>query len=174
MAHNFFAIWATREAASKCINRAKALNTVTSLLRSLGTWGYKHKMVSSFPVIAPFTFPCWIFLLAHLHGTLGRLHIFPVPGVLQSFSLNLDVNPCLLYLYADLSWDSKSRRVGGICSHKAHSLLPELSVDYSLSWLSGHISWLSWHVDSPKWVDSSWHVDSPAWPLMTSYLGWFL
>ena len=113
MAHNFFAIWATREAASKCINRAKALNTVTSLLRSLGTWGYKHKMVSSFPFIAPFTFPCWIFLLAHFHGTLGRLHIFPVPGVLQSFSLNLDVNPCLLYLYADLSWDSKSRRVGG-------------------------------------------------------------
>ena len=50
-------------------------------------------MVLSLPVIAPFTFPCSIFLLAHLHGTLGRHHIFPVPGVLQSFSLNLDVNP---------------------------------------------------------------------------------
>lgn len=66
-----------------------------------------------FSIHCPFHFSLLNLPFSTLSRYPWRLHISPVPGVLQSFSLNLDVNPCLLYLYKDLSWDSKSRRVGG-------------------------------------------------------------
>ena len=166
MAHNFFAIWATREAASKCINKAKALNTVTSLLRSLRTWGYKHKMVLSLPVIAPFTFPCSIFLLAQPSWYPWQTPYLSSPWCAPELQSQSWCKPCAFFTSMQ-TWAGTLNPEGRGDLHPQGSPTPARTV----SWL---LSWLSCHVDLPKWVDSSWHVDSPAWPLMTSYLGSFL